>query len=765
MSKNLVIVESPTKAKTIGKFLGNEYTVCSSKGHIRDLSKKELGINLNNKYEPEYIIPAEKKKIVAELKEAAKKAENIWLASDEDREGEAIAWHLTQVLNLPVETTKRIVFHEITSSAIHEAIENPKTINCHLVDAQQARRVLDRLVGFELSPVLWRKVRPSLSAGRVQSVAVRLIVEKEREIISFKPKTYYRVIALFYPKGTSASNAFKAEYSKRLENKEDAYALLERLRNSNFIVSDIETKPTKRNPAPPFTTSTLQQDAGRKFGMSVSQTMQTAQSLYEKGLITYMRTDSVNLSSLAINTAKEQINKMFGEQYSSPRRYTTHSKGAQEAHEAIRPSYLSNETITGSASEQKLYSLIWKRTMASQMAAAQIDRTTIIIKPSNDDNCFIAVGDTVVFDGFLKLYQESTDSTEESSEDVVLPKINTGESLIYKEIVASEKHTSPASRYNEPTLVKKLEELGIGRPSTFAPTITTIIKRGYVDKTSKPAQKRKITELVLTKEIQEKQKDESYGAEKNRLFPTDIGIIVNDYLETHFCNIIDYNFTAQVEEQFDDIVNGKIKWYKMIDDFYHPFHNAVENAINTQEKRDQQVRVIGIDPKSGHEVKARIGKYGPMVEISGEGEEKPKFAALKKGQLIETITLEEALNLFALPRVLGEFEGNDVVIGIGRYGGYIRHNNKEFTSLPKTEDPYTITIDKAISLIEAQRQAKQKASMPARSFPEDPSIEIKHGRYGMYIACNGKNYRIPKDKKGESLTLEECRKIITNSKK
>ncbi len=767
MQENLVIVESPAKAKTIEKFLGKDFVVKSSFGHIRDLSKKELGINIADGFKPTYEIPTDKKKVVDELSKLSKQVKTVWLASDEDREGEAIAWHLTEVLGLPVEQTKRIVFHEITKNAILHAIETPRTVDMNLVNAQQARRVLDRLVGFELSPILWKKVRPALSAGRVQSVAVRLIVEREREIINFKSVPYYRVVAQFYAPDDETKTIFKAEYSQKFATREEAEAMLERCKTADFTVEKSECKPVKRYPAPPFTTSTLQQEAGRKFGMSVSQTMSVAQKLYEQGLITYMRTDSVNLSSLAIAKCKEEITSLFGAAYSAAHNYTTKSKGAQEAHEAIRPSYIDRRTIEGTAIEKRLYELIWKRTVASQMVAADIDRTVITIKMSGSTDRFTASGETLRFDGFLRLYSESNEEEQngDAGESSVLPALANGQPLAYTAITATERFSAPPMRYNEASLVKRLEELGIGRPSTYAPTISTIITRGYVEKTNRPAQKRNYLQLTLRgNAVADKVMSENYGAEKNRLAPTDIGMVVNDYLETQFCSIMDYNFTANVEKEFDRIADGRLTWTKMIGDFYAPFHELVDKAIETQPLKTAQVRVLGTDHVSGGTVKARIGRYGPMVEIEVKEGEKPRYASLKRGQLIEAITLDEALELFALPRTVGKLDGEDVVIGIGKFGAYVRVG-KTFASLGKGDDPYTVSYDRAVEILAAQKQQQELASKPLKTFAEDKDLLIKNGRYGAYIAYKGKNYRLPKNAKPQEVTYDECKRIISTSKK
>lgn len=763
MQENLVIVESPAKAKTIEKFLGKDYVVKSSFGHIRDLAKKDLGIDLDGGFSPIYEIPDDKKKVVAELSKLAHSVKTVWLASDEDREGEAIAWHLTEVLGLPVATTKRIVFHEITKKAILSAIEEPRTVNMDLVNAQQARRVLDRLVGFELSPVLWKKVKPSLSAGRVQSVAVRLLVEREREIIDFKTTEYYRVVAQFT---TEDKTTFRAELSHRFDKREEAVAFLESCKGARFTVVKSEEKPSQRVPAAPFTTSTLQQEAGRKLGMSVSQTMSIAQRLYEQGLITYMRTDSVNLSGQALAQTKEEVIKLFGEKYHQIRNYKTKTKGAQEAHEAIRPSYLDRTTIEGNAAEKRLYELIWKRTVASQMVAAEIDRTVVTIDMNDGEAQFIATGEVVRFDGFLKLYSESTDDDQAAdATQGMLPALAVGQQLAAQSIVATQRFTQAPTRYNEALLVKRLEELGIGRPSTYAPTITTIINRGYVVKQNKEGVKRAYEQLTFDgKSVKSKMLSENIGKEKSRLAPTDIGMVVNDYLESSFPTIMDYNFTASVEKQFDEIAEGEMEWTKMIGEFYSDFHPTVEQALETQSTKTNQVRVLGVDPKTGKEVSARIGRYGPMVQIEGAEGEKARFASLKAGQLIASITLEEALELFSLPRDLGELDGDRLVVGLGKFGPYLRNNGK-FTSLPKSEDPYTIGYERAVELVEAHEKEVATANQPVKTFAEDAEMLIKNGRYGVYIAYKGKNYRIPKGRKAEELTYADCLKIVESSKK
>ena len=768
MQENLVIVESPAKAKTIEKFLGKGYMVKSSFGHIRDLAKKGLGVDLDNQFEPIYEIPDDKRKVVDELSRLAREAKTVWLASDEDREGEAIAWHLAKVLQLPIDQTKRIVFHEITQRAILDAIENPRTIDLNLVNAQQARRVLDRLVGFELSPVLWKKVRPALSAGRVQSVAVRLIVEREREIIAFNSAAQYRVVGQFYSSLDSTKTLFKATLSQPFATRNEAEQFLRECISENFTVSKAEEKPVQRFAAPPFTTSTLQQEAGRKLGMSVSQTMSVAQKLYEQGLITYMRTDSVNLSQMAITQCKNEITRLFGAKYSYPHNFKTKSKGAQEAHEAIRPSYIDRQEIDGTAAEKRLYDLIWKRTVASQMVPAELDRTTIVVDMERRKEQFVATGEVVRFDGFMRLYSESVeeDAQSDGESSGILPKMSVGDKVLPTTITAAERYSVAPSRYNEAALVKRLEELGIGRPSTYAPTITTIINRGYVVKQNREGQKRQTLQLTLVGDkISEKMVTESYGKEKNRLAPTDIGMVVNDYLETQFSSIMDYHFTANVEKEFDRVAEGDITWTDMIRDFYDPFHVLVDKAIGTQSDRSvQSVRVLGVDPKTGCVVKARIGRYGPMVEIESEDGQKGQFASLKKGQLIESITLEEALELFALPRDLGELDGEPLMVGVGKFGPYVRHG-KSFASLQKGDDPYTITRERAEELLKETIAKQRIASEPLRTFAEDDAMVVKSGQYGPYIAYNGKNYRLPKGTKVETLTYVDCQRIVAKSKK
>lgn len=771
MQENLVIVESPAKAKTIEKFLGKDYKVMSSYGHIRDLKKKELSIDLDT-LNPDYEIPDEKKKVVSELKKNAKAAKKIWLASDEDREGEAISWHLCEVLGLDEEKTSRIVFHEITKPAILKAIETPRHLNMNLVNAQQARRVLDRLVGFRLSPVLWRKVKPALSAGRVQSVAVRLIVEREREIQNFRAEPYYRLNAVFAVTGEDGTkNEIKAELNKRFKTHDEAIAFLELCKTSKFTVSSITKKPLKRTPAPPFTTSTLQQEAARKLGFTVSQTMMVAQRLYEAGRITYMRTDSVNLSALAINTSKAEIERLYGAEYSKVRKYQTHSKGAQEAHEAIRPTYMENVSIDGTSQEKRLYDLIWKRTIASQMADAQIEKTTVNIAlnteegKSQTDLQFVANGEVIAFEGFLKIYYESTDD-EDGNEELshALPVIHEGEELERREIVSTERYSQGPNRYTEASLVRKLEELGIGRPSTYAPTISTIQQREYVQKGDRKGEERKYAvDSLLGLKITSKNKKEMAGADKGKLIPTDVGIVVNDFLMENFPDIMDYNFTAKVEQEFDKIAAGQVEWNKEMKLFYQNFEPEVEKVMNARSEHKAGERELGIDPKSGKPVFVKIGRYGPVVQIgSADDEDKPRFSQLPVGKSMETITLGEALELFKLPRTLGQFENSDVVVGAGRFGPYVLHD-KKYTSIPKGEDPLTITLDAAINLIQTKRL--QEAQRHLKTFAEDAKMEVMNGRYGPYIAYDGKNYRMPKalhDKAAE-LTYEQCMDIVKNA--
>ncbi|MDF1573911.1 MAG: type I DNA topoisomerase [Bacteroidales bacterium] len=759
MIENLVIVESPAKAKTIERFLGEKYTVKSSFGHIRDLAKKNLGIDVDGGFTPQYIVPPDKKKIVSELKSLAKKSEMVWLATDEDREGEAIAWHLSEELELDKEKTRRIVFHEITKNAILDALENPRHIDNHLVNAQQARRVLDRLVGFELSPLLWKKVKPSLSAGRVQSVAVKLIVEKEREIQKFKAKKYFRVTGVFsVTNGHEGQAQLKAELSKRFDKREEAETFLTKCLTSDFTVNSVEKKPLKKSPAPPFTTSTLQQEASRKLGFSVNQTMSVAQRLYESGKITYMRTDSVNLSKLAMGTAAGKIKEAFGEKYLHSRNFTTKSKGAQEAHEAIRPTYMDQSNIEGNRTEQRLYELIWKRTLASQMSEARLEKTTISISISEAPEHFIATGEVLIFDGFLKVYMESTDDEQEEEAKGLLPPVKKEDKLSREIIEASEKTSMQPARYTEASLVKKMEELGIGRPSTYAPTISTVQQREYVVKEDRQGLEREMLQLILKGEkLSRKFIKEKYGYEKAKLFPTDIGMIVNDFLEQNFQNIMNFNFTASVEEEFDEIAEGNKDWPSMIERFYKPFHERVDSATQTSEKSKGE-KILGEDPQTGKPVSVKIGRFGPIAQIGeASDEEKPRFASLLKGQSLETISLEEALDLFRLPRTLGQFEDEDLVIGVGKYGPYVRHKSK-FYSLANTDDPFAIEQERAIKIIMEKRAREENRNI--RQFDEEPGLLILNGRYGPYISFNKKNYRIPKNRKPEELSLQECKEII-----
>ena len=763
MQKNLVIVESPAKAKTIEKFLGKDFKVMSSYGHIRDLKKKDLGIDLENDYTPLYEVPSDKKKVVDELKKAAKEADIVWLASDEDREGEAISWHLFKTLKLDEKKTKRIAFHEITKDAILHAIENPRQIDINLVDAQQARRVLDRIVGFELSPVLWRKVKPALSAGRVQSVAVRLIVEREREIQAFQSEASYRVTAIFVKKENGTETEIKTELSKRLKTKKEALDFLEKLREANFTVEDVETKPMKKSPAAPFTTSTLQQEASRKLGFPVSLTMMVAQKLYESGKITYMRTDSVNLSGLAINTAKSEIESVYGKQYSKVRQFSTKSKGAQEAHEAIRPTYMSEHSVSGTAQEKKLYDLIWKRTIASQMADAELEKTTITIGISNNKELkFTAVGEVIKFDGFLHVYLEGTDDESIDSESSLLPAVKPQEAMDMKESIATERFTQRPSRYSEAALVRKLEELGIGRPSTYAPTISTIQNREYVEKSNIEGTERQYNILTLKKDkITDSEKTEITGTDKGKLIPTDTGMVVNDFLTEYFPGILDFNFTANVEKEFDLVAEGEENWTKLIDKFYKVFHPVVESATNMQTDHKIGERILGIDPKSGRQVSVKIGRFGPMAQIGvQEDEDKPLFSGLQKSQSIASITLEEALKLFELPRSIGEFEDKDVSVGTGRFGPYIKHDGK-FVSLPKGYDPFSVDISVAIPLIVDKR--KKDAEKVIKTFAEDADLQILNGRFGPYIAYKKNNFKIPKGTAPESLDFEASMKIVNST--
>lgn len=762
MHENLVIVESPAKAKTIEKFLGKDYKVMSSFGHIRDLKKKTLSIN-EKTMEPDYEIPEEKRKLVSELKKQVKEAQRVWLASDEDREGEAISWHLCEVLGLDKDNTNRIVFHEITPTAILDAIEHPRHLDMNLVNAQQARRVLDRLVGFKLSPVLWRKVKPALSAGRVQSVAVRLIVEREREIQAFVSEPYYRVSAVFTVPQTEGHIAeVKAELDKRFATREEAVAFLERCRKAQFTVGSVSKKPLKRMPAPPFTTSTLQQEAARKLGYTVTQTMMVAQHLYENGRITYMRTDSVNLSKLALAASRDAITQLWGAEYSHTRNFHTHSKGAQEAHEAIRPTYISEQTIEGTVQERRLYDLIWKRTVASQMAESEIEKTVVTIDIDGQEEKFIADGEVVTFDGFLKVYHESTDDENQDNEGGnTLPVLNAGDLLERKTITSTEKYSQGPVRYTEASLVKKLEELGIGRPSTYAPTISTIQQREYVVKGDKAGEERQyVTDTLSAGRIVSKTRTEVAGKEKGKLLPTDIGTVVNDFLMEHFPEIMDYNFTARVESQFDQIAEGHEEWTSMMHNFDHDFEPTVRKVMNARSEHKAGERELGVDPLSHRPVFVKIGRFGPVVQIgSADDEVKPRFAQLPSGKSIETITLDEALELFRLPRNIGEYEGDIVTIGSGRFGPYVQHDGK-YVSLPKEMDPMTVTLADAIKLIAEKREQERQRHI--KSFEEDSTMQVLNGRFGPYITCDGKNYRLPKSlhERAAQLTYAECKEIV-----
>ena len=761
MAKNLVIVESPAKAKTIQKFLGTEYNVMSSFGHIRDLHKKDFSIDVEHGFKPLYEIPEDKIDQVKKLKTEAAKADVVWLASDEDREGEAIAWHLFEVLGLKAEDTRRIVFHEITEPAILEAIKHPRNIDINLVDAQQARRVLDRIVGFELSPVLWRKIMPGLSAGRVQSVAVRLVAEREKEIKAFESEPYYRVSAQF---AGGEGGEFQAELNKHLADHDTALAFLEHCMGADFQVKDVTVKPLKRTPAPPFTTSTLQQEAARKLGLSVKQTMRLAQRLYEEGLITYMRTDSVNLSNLALNSISKEIKENIGEKYLKVRRYRTTSKGAQEAHEAIRPTYIANHTITGTAQEKKLYDLIWKRTIASQMADAELEKTTANIAVTGRREMFVAEGEVVKFDGFLKVYFESTDDNDGKQPQMdlhTLPEIVKGEMLTNVSMTAMQRYTQQPNRYSEASLVRRLEELGIGRPSTYAPIISTIQERKYVEKGEDKGQKRDYEVMTLKNgQIAAGKKSELFGVEKGKLIPTDIGMVVNDFLVKYFPAIMDYNFTAKVENEFDEVAQGNVEWNKEIADFYGTFHPSIDEVSSLRLERKVGERELGVDPATGLPVMVKIGRYGPLVQMgSADNVNKPRFASLQKGQSIETLTLEEALKLFELPRDLGEFEGSEVTIGVGHYGPYVKHNGK-YASIPKEYSPTAITYDEAVAIIMAQREADAKKVL--KTFDEEPDLKVLNGRYGPYIVYKKQNVKIPKGMDAATLTLEQCREIVAD---
>ena len=760
MAKNLLIVESPAKAKTIEGYLGKDFTVKSSYGHIRDLVKSEDAIDIANNFTQKYEVPADKKQVVSELKKLAKEAEMVWLASDEDREGEAISWHLFETLGLKDATTKRIVFHEITKPAILKAIDTPRKIDYNLVNAQQARRVLDRLVGFELSPVLWKKVKPSLSAGRVQSVAVRLIVDREREINKFKSEAAFKIVAIF----GKGKEAFKAELPERFSQQEDAEKFLADCIGADFDVRSLETKPAKRSPAAPFTTSTLQQEASRKLGYSVARTMQVAQKLYESGNITYMRTDSVNLSETALNAAQQEIVSAYGEKYHQHRKYKTKNASAQEAHEAIRPTYFNNHTIDGDSSEKRLYELIWKRAIASQMSEAQFEKTTAKISISSRKEELTANGEVMKFDGFLKVYLESADDeeddTQQDGENAMLPPLTKGQRLALQEMSATERFSRPPARYTEASLVKKLEELGIGRPSTYAPTISTIQNRGYVVKEEREGKTRNFRVLTLKGDaIVKENKTENTGAERGKLFPTDIGAVVNDFLVQYFKGIVDFNFTASVEKQFDEIAQGLKEWTDMLHDFYNPFHKEVQSTIETADKATGE-RELGVHPESGKKISVRIGRYGPFVQVGDsateENEEKPLYASLRNGQSIETISLDEALELFKLPKVVGEYEGKIMKVAIGRFGPYISHNSA-FVSLPKEIDPLDVTEEQAIELINAKR--KKDAEKLIKSFDEDPEVKVLNGRWGPYIEFGKLNVKIPKDKDPLTLTYEECKAL------
>ena len=763
MAKNLVIVESPAKAKTIEGYLGKDYVVKSSFGHVRDLPKKGLSIDLENNFLPNYEVSADKKQLVSELKKLASAAETVWLATDEDREGEAISWHLFEALNLEKKDTKRITFNEITKTAILKAIDNPRKINKELVDAQQARRVLDRIVGFELSPVLWKKVRPNLSAGRVQSVAVRLIVEREKEIEKHNSKNFFKVVGNF----KSLNGIIKAELDQQLNAEKDAQTLLENLKTANFSISDVQQKPATKTPAAPFTTSTLQQEASLKLGFSVSRTMSVAQRLYESGKITYMRTDSVNLSDTAVEGAKNAILSMFGDQYSNPTKYKNKNANAQEAHEAIRPTDFTVSSIEAEREEQKLYELIWKRSIASQMAHAKLERTTMKIANSNTTDTFVARGEVIRFDGFLKVYIESNveEDDDESNSEGLLPAVTVGEGVNRQDIIATERFSRPPARYVEASLVKKLEELGIGRPSTYAPTISTIQKRGYVEKVEREGTERKFVVLTLSNnEINSVTKSEITGRDRNKLTPTDIGVVVTDFLVDHFSRIMDYQFTAKVEEEFDHIAQGLEGWTDMIRSFYNPFHQNVTHTLETSERATGE-RELGVDPKTGKRVSARIGRFGPMIMLGGDEKEegeKPSYASLKKDQSIQTITLEEALELFKLPRTIGEHEGEIVKANSGRFGPYVQIG-KVFVSIPKEEDPMTITFERAIELMENKKIAD--ASKVLKTFAEREDVQILDGRWGAYLKIGKNNYKLPKGTEIESLELEKCLEMAAEQDK
>ncbi|QMU28494.1 type I DNA topoisomerase [Adhaeribacter radiodurans] len=755
MVKNLVIVESPAKAKTIEGYLGKDFIVKSSFGHVRDLPKDNNAIDIKNGFKPTYIVSADKKDVVAELKKLAKEAELVWLASDDDREGEAISWHLSEALNLNDKKTRRIVFREITKNAILNAIESPRGIDIDRVNAQQARRVLDRLVGFELSPVLWKKIKTGLSAGRVQSVAVRLVVEREREIERFKAESAFKVIAIFIVNGKK----LEAELPKRFKTQDEAQAFLEKCRGAEYTIENLEKKPLKRSPAAPFTTSTLQQEASRKLGFSVSQTMTVAQKLYEAGKISYMRTDSVNLSKEAVDGAIARITAAFGEEYVKVRQYKNKSQSAQEAHEAIRPTDFFAKEVSSDRNEQRLYELIRKRAIASQMADAEIEKTTATIKISTVKEKFIATGEVITFEGFLKVYIESKDDGETQDDDVkdMLPPLTIGQSLTAERLQATQRFSRPAPRYTEASLVKKLEEMGIGRPSTYAPTISTIQKRGYVEKDNREGKERKYQVLTLVKDtIAAETKTELVGAEKAKLFPTDMAMVVNDFLVDYFPSVIDYSFTAKVEEEFDQIAAGTKAWDKMIEHFYSGFHETVTSSQNVERSTISGTRELGVHPETGKKITARLGRFGPFVQMGEENEdtkEKPVYASLRKGQFLESITLEDALELFKLPRIIGTFEEKDMTAAIGRFGPFVRHDNK-FYSLPKTLDPFTVSAEEAFELIQNKRKADAEKCI--KSFAENPDVQVLNGRFGPYIAVGKKNVKIPKDKVPAELTLQEC---------
>lgn len=764
MQDNLVIVESPAKAKTIEKFLGKDFLVKSSFGHIRDLSKKNLGIDIEHNFKPEYVVAEDKKKVVAELKKLVKEAKLVWLASDEDREGEAIAWHLAEVLQLNSDKIRRIVFNEITKDAILNAIKNPRSIDHNLVNAQQARRILDRLVGFELSPILWKKVKPALSAGRVQSVAVRLLVEREREINAFQSVSYFKVTAVFEVKNQDGSSeTFPAELSVRFQTPEETRHFLEKCKNTSFRITEVTTKPSRKSPPPPFTTSTLQQEASRKLGFSVSQTMTLAQKLYEAGKITYMRTDSVNLSDFALNACKDMIVREFGDQYSKTRQYKTKTKGAQEAHEAIRPTYIDKETVSGSTAEKKLYDLIRKRTLASQMSDALIEKTTVKIQASGIDEYFTATGEVIVFDGFLKVYRESEDEEGEEKKGNFLPPLQQNQNVFMHSITAAQKFTYHPPRYTEASLVKKLEELGIGRPSTYAPIISTIQQRGYVVKEDRPGKPREYLVISLSgNKITQQTKTEMAGAEKAKLFPTDIGMIVNDFLVQNFQDILDYNFTATVEKEFDLIAEGQLEWTNMIRQFYSSFHKKVEETLTSKEKSKGE-RFLGNDPESGKPVFVKIGRFGPMVQIGDANDGKPRFASLLKGQSMDSVSLDDALAMFRFPKKLGTYQNSEVVVGIGRFGPFILYEKKFYSLNKNTDNPITVTLERAIEIIEEKKQREQNKLI--KEFPEKPGLRILNGRFGPYISYNNENYRIPKSKNPAELSLEECIAIMNGKEK